>query len=192
MVSQSGKQFAPRVIEAFQKRFEECIPITCMSIVLVEFVFGILGILKAGFYLSCLFLLASLVFSVVWAVKQKKLRDFVTLLFTPALAIFVAVYFLLSYANEGVLASTWDEFSHWMDVVKVTTTIDDFATNPNSYSAFKAYPPAMNMFQYFVQKIFLIFNENANFNEWRAFFAYQIFALSFFFPFLKRFSFTCI
>ena len=73
------------------------------------------------------------------------------MLFIIGLIIFLLVFFAFSVFNAGKLASTWDEFSHWIDIVKAMTTVDDFGTNPQSLSTFKSYPPAMSIFQYVLQ-----------------------------------------
>ena len=172
----------------FGKKFEECIPVTIMSIVLIEFLFGIIGYLKIGFFVTCLIILGGVIYASFYAIKKKVIIISVKAFLTPGFAIFVFQFIILSLLNFGRLASRWDEFSHWMDVVKVTTTLDDFATNPNSHSLFQSYPPAMSLFQYFLQKIYLFINKSEFFNEWRAYFAHQIFSISFFFPFFKDFS----
>ena len=93
---------------------------------------------------------------------------------------------MFAYANQGKLAFAWDEFSHWMDSVKAMFTIDDFVTNPESNSAFRSYPPAMALFQYFFQKVRVIIWPNLVFAEDKVYFAYQVFAVSMLFPFLKQ------
>lgn len=173
----------------FKRRYEELLPITCSSIVVILFLFGIFGILLIGVYAVCALCLALFVFSCVWVIRKKTFKSFLQNIFTPAFFLFCALFAILSFLNRGKLASSWDEFSHWADIVKVMTTLDDFGTNPNSFSAFQNYPPAMSLFQYFFQKINALVSPSFPFSEWRMYFAYQIFFISFFFPFFGGFDF---
>lgn len=108
--------------------------------------------------------------------------------FTPAFFIFAAVFILLSVLNYGKLVSSWDEFSHWGDTVKAMTTLDTLGTNPNAHTVFPNYPPAMSLFQYYLQKLCLLFQPEAQFCEWRLYFSYQIFFISLLLPFLSGFQ----
>ena len=171
----SGSVFC---IAFFKKPFEEILPITIMSIVLLIFVFGICGALYTGVIVSFVISIALYISSAIYVVKNKRIKAFITGALTPGFLIFLLVFFAFSVFNAGKLASTWDEFSHWIDIVKAMTTVDDFGTNPQSLSTFKSYPPAMSIFQYVLQKIYLFVNPNHDFNEWRNYLAYQIFAFS--------------
>ena len=182
----SGSVFC---IAFFKKPFEEILPITIMSIVLLIFVFGICGALYTGVIVSFVISIALYISSAIYVVKNKRIKAFITGALTPGFLIFLLVFFAFSVFNAGKLASTWDEFSHWIDIVKAMTTVDDFGTNPQSLSTFKSYPPAMSIFQYVLQKIYLFVNPNHDFNEWRNYLAYQIFAFSPFFPLMKNLSF---
>lgn len=172
-----------------RKRFEDLLPITCSSIVLLLFLCGILGGLKQGVYLvlgiSCILWGSSIVF----LFKEKNWREFAGNFLTPAFCIFVAAYIVLTYTNYGMMAASWDEFSHWADIVKAMVSIDDFGTNPLAQSIFQSYPPGMSLFQYFFQKVYLILNKGEIFSEWRLYFSYQIFFLSFLMPFLRKLTF---
>ena len=169
----------------FDKTFEEILPITCMGIVLVLFLFGIGNRLRLGLYFIIIAITILYVISVIYFFKRKKYKTYFYNFFTPAFLIFVMLFIILYHANSGKLAVEWDEFSHWMDSVKVMTDLNDFVTNPASNSMFKTYPPGMAMFQYFFQKLYLRF-PNEVFNEGLMFFVRQIFVLSLFFPFLNK------
>lgn len=170
------------------RRFEELLPVSAMGIVLVLFVFGLLSKLEWGVYglllLGAYFYLLTGIS--LW--KRKNRRTFRGNLVTPGFCIFLAAYCGLTLLNRGRLANTWDEFSHWIDVVKVMTTQDDFATNPGAFSGYASYPPGMALFQYFFQKVsFLCGGER--FSEGSTYTAYQVLTFCLFFPFLRKLSF---
>lgn len=167
----------------FNKKFEEILPITCMGIGMILFLFGLVGFLKAGTYFVIVASVLLYGVSFIELLKNRtRLPLFIRNFFTPGFVLFILVSGILSYALYGQLASKWDEFSHWVDIVKVMTTLDDFGTNAQSFSHFKSYPPAMTLFQYMLQKIFLMVNPGEVFNEWRVYFAYQLYFVAVLLP----------
>ncbi len=171
----------------FRRRYEELLPVTCASIVMLLFVFGILGALYDGVLFVLIVCVIAYISSIIRVIYKREFSSFLKCLFTPAFFVFVLVFVVLSYLNNGKLADSWDEFSHWMIVVKEMARLDDFGTNPQAALKFAEYPPATALFQYFFQKITFIFSQKAQFCEWRVNFAGQIFFLSFLFPFFKGF-----
>ncbi|MBO4693737.1 MAG: hypothetical protein J5659_05045 [Clostridia bacterium] len=172
----------------FNKRFEEMLPITCMSITTILFLFSLLGKLAIGFYIILISVVLLLIISILNVFVYRKFIDFLKNLFTPAFFIFAILMLLVSFFNKGKLASSWDEFSHWVDSIKAMYLINDFVTNKNSFSIFKSYPPIMTLFQYFFTKLNSFIHNDSNFLEEKVYVAYQIFSLSFFFPLIKDFS----
>ena len=185
----SGSLFAAAF---FNKKFEEIIPITCMGIVAVLFVFGLLGILEIGFYFVFATLISLIIAAVLRLIIRKNYYDFFKCIVTPAFFIFSLLFLIICICNKGIVASSWDEFSHWVDSVKAMFTINDFVTNPSANSMFKSYPPALALFQYFFTKVNSIISPLAGFVDEKVYIAHQIFAISFFFPFLKSFTFKRI
>lgn len=178
----------------YNKKYEVTLPITCMSMVLALFLFGLFGKLKAGVFLLIIagvglyFLTAVQIFCCRKEMKNR-LKDFLKNIMTPGLAVFIGIFVVLSMLNAGRMACNWDEFSHWIDIVKVMTILDDFGTNPSSHSSFQSYPPAMSLFQYLLQKIYQGKNPGAEFNEWRCYFSYQIFYFAIILPFFEKMTF---
>lgn len=181
----SGGFFGAAVLN---RKFEEALPISTMSIAMALFLFGVLGMLEIGVVSVLVIIVILYGISGIKLIKNKK-NAFVVNFFTPAFFIFTALYLVLNYAQLGLVARFWDEFSHWMDCVKAMTYLNDFVANPESHSLFRSYPPIMSLFQYFVQKIYLFIHPDRPFNEWRMYLAYQIFALSVLFPFFAKLSF---
>jgi|BioPla2DNA2_1021312.scaffolds.fasta_scaffold23947_1 hypothetical protein len=169
------------------RRFEEILPISIMSMAVLLFLFGVFKMLEIGVVAVLTIIILLYAISAIKLIKNKK-NAFVENFFTPAFFIFTAIYLVLNYAQLGLVARFWDEFSHWMDCVKAMTCLNDFVADPESHSLFRAYPPIMSLFQYFVQKLYLLIYPDRPFNEWRMYLAYQMFALSALFPFFSKLS----
>jgi len=174
----------------YNRKFEEIFSISCMITILALFLCGILGILK---YSTMVFIGVSVLLYgyiiILFLLKKVSISSFINNFFTPAFFLLCVYFLLLNILDFNLLATRSDEFSHWMDSIQVMTHLDDFITNPASNSLYKSYPPAMTLFQYLLQKIYLLFNPDKPFCEWRMYLAFQIFSLSILFPFLKNFSF---
>lgn len=170
----------------FRRRFEEMLPLWCITIVLAMFLFGITGLLKAGAYFILPLALAAFI---AGALRLKKMGagDFRSRFLSPGFWLFALLYVALILFNRGRLLLAWDDFSHWGDVVKVMTTMDVMSTSPLSNSLFKEYPPALALFQYLLQKLILLCG--GEFTEWPLFLSYQILFLSLVFPFLRDLNF---
>ncbi len=163
------------------------IPVTWMGIVTILYGFGIAGHFALGIYAVIALVIFLYAVTLLFIIhKNITLRQFVSAVITPAMLIFVLLFILLNVLYVEMVAHSWDEFSHWADVVKAMTYINDFATNPDSHSQFQSYPPGMALLQYFFQKLHMFMRADKVFTEWRLYLAYQTFALSMFFPFLEE------
>ena len=170
-------------------RFEEVLPITAMSVVLLVFVFGIAGHLYAGVVFCAIAAVILWLLALIYIIWKKDFKAFISAFITPASVLFVALFFFLSVCNfDRLVGAEFDEYHHWADIVKVMTILDDFGTNAASNSMFASYPPAMAIFQYFFQKIYLLTNQDGVFSEWRLYLAYQLFCYIPLFPFLRNCS----
>lgn len=172
-------------VSCFKLKNEYVIPITCMSMGALLFLFGTAGFLRAGVYMLLALSAASVAISVWVCARRGSWHETARNLFTPAAVLFVAAYLIAGFCCAGWLASTWDEFSHWADIVKVMSYINDFGTNPASNSMFQNYPPAMALFQYFFQVIYQLLSVPGSFSEWRLLFAYQVYVAALLVPFLS-------
>lgn len=166
------------------KKYEEALPVTCSALVLLLFLFGIAGILKTGVLFVCFLGAAIYIFSSIYIFHNKCHSIFLEKFFTPGFFVFFILFLAACCLNIGKMAENWDEFSHWIDIVKVMATLDDFGTHPGSGSAFMSYPPGMTLFQYFLQKLY-VWTSNAIFSEWRVYVAFQMFVFSFMLPCIK-------
>ena len=180
----SGSVFAAA---RFGRKFEEILPITCMGIVLVLFLFGAAGILSAGVYVL---LLAALCFWAygLWRLVRGGGKQLIKSMITPGFAVFCMLFALLVLGDYGMLSTGWDDFSHWQLCVRKMMVLEDFAANPASGIYYQSYPPAMALFQYFCQKLRYLLDGGAEFSEWRLFLAYQVLMLAPAMPFFRGLS----
>ena len=167
-----------------------------MVIAYIIFLFGIFGQLRIGVF--AIFFLGLVLY--LWGgYRLFKKSQFKESIFELLKAFFLFFLFVVAIAflNKGMCAHSWDEFSHWADVVKAMFYIDDFATNPLSFSRFKDYPPGMPLLQYSYLVLNSLIHGNKNFDEWRLFFVSHIVLFSLFFPLLdmrknKKIETVCI
>lgn len=167
-------------------RFEETMPVFSMGLVMVLFSFGLFGILQVGMLAISILAFCLYMLTISELCNRQKLRTVSQFLITPGSVFFVLICIMLSVCNDGKVASQWDEFSHWVDIVKAVTAIDDFGTNPAANSVFQSYPPAMILFQYSIQKMNQWVHPGIGFSEWRVFYGYQLFSVIVMLPFFRN------
>ena len=169
----------------FGRRYEEALPLTCAAAVLILLVAGVAGFLPAGVYGVYLAAAAAFVFSVIRLVRKKSWKETARNLFTPGFVIFAAAFVLFAVCNKGKLVHEMDSFSHWGDVVKSMTLLDDFGTNAASLTEFKSYPPGISLFQYLYEKTGSLLCGGTSFTEWYLYHAYQVMLAAFVAPFFS-------
>ena len=168
------------------KQFEDLLPAHLMVTMLILYMCGLISKLESGVYVILLLTAISYIASIVGVIKKKNISSVAKKLFTPAFFIFTLMFCVFTYTDMGMMAHSWDEFSHWVDSVKGMTYVNDFVTNPKAASAFQSYPPAMALMQYLVSRIYLMVNRGSEFNEWRVYFVFQVFSTSMFMPLLSN------
>ena len=171
----------------FRKDFGDYLPFSTLGIILVMYVSGLLGFLKGGVYLILAAAGLLLLLSVIRMIREKRFRGYLRDSFGISGLYFILLYIAFLALNYGRLAWHFDEMTHWMDCVKAMSFTDEFAANEAvSHSPFASYPPGMALLQYFFQKLHLILDGTARFDEWRAYTAFQVFCASLSFPMLKK------
>ena len=168
----------------YKQKFEKTITYTFFGIVFFLFIFGFFGCLLIGLYIIFVLTIVMYLSSGIKLLIKPDFKCFIHSFFSPGFFMFSALYVFLIIIDRGKMAYKPDEFSHWMDSIKVMIQLNDFIASPLSNSTFPSYPPAMTIFQYFVQSSYRLFNPEA-FSEWRMYLAYQLFAASVFFPLLS-------
>lgn len=167
----------------YDVNFEDALPNTCMLEILILFVLGLFVGLQIAFWAVIVY---SIILFAIFFLNIKRVRFLRENIIAISFFIGIIGFFLL--CDFGMLAGRIsDDFSHWAYIVKEMFRLNDFGTNPASDAYFASYPPGMALFQYFIQKIYLIVNKfvggGGYFSEWHCFFAYHIFIVSLFFPF---------
>lgn len=167
-----------------KRSFEEVIPLVFMGIVFLVFLAGMIGHLSIGVY-AVLFMLLLLCGLAIKCIKKEAcILAMFSYLITPAFVFFTFIFGCATIFNIRRVPYTWDEYSVWASSVKIMTLWDQFGTVKEAKLLAAVYPPGMACFQYFVQKINMLLR-NAEFSEWRLYFAYQLFVYSMLMPFLR-------
>ena len=146
---------------AWRRRFEQTLPLVCGLIILVLYVFGLMGALRYGVFFIAAAAVACAGYTayMLWRHPDVRAQLFSSLL-TPGLLVFVLFAALLYWMNIGRLLSEWDEFTHWGLVVKNMVNLDAFGNTPGATTYFLDYPPGSALFLYFFQAFYPTFNES--------------------------------
>ena len=166
----------------YNKKFEEILPLTIFSIILIIYILGLFNQLKLGVYIVVILAIILYILSIINVIKNKKnLIKIIKNFLTPGFVLWCFAFLTLCLFYRGRMIIKWDEFTHWGDVVKMMYQNNFFSTNPNSLSAARAYLPSMSIFQYFFQVLSV-----DGFKESFLFISYQLFGISLFLPFFKN------
>ncbi len=90
-------------VSFFKLKNEYVIPITCMSMGVLLFLFGTAGFLRAGVYVLLALSAASVAISVWICARRGSWHETARNLFTPAAVLFVAAYLIAGVINAGSL-----------------------------------------------------------------------------------------
>ena len=160
---------------------EKVIPCTIISIVLIIYIFGLINLLKFGVYFVFVVFILFLILFITGVIKGKiKFNRFLKTITKPSICIWIILILGLFIYYNGRMIVSWDEFSHWGDVVKMMYYNNIYNTNPASLSVARAYPPVMSIFQYFVENLSF-----SGFKEHYLYCTYQVFIISLIIPFIK-------
>lgn len=170
------------------RKFEEALPLSVSALVLLSYVLGLLGLLRAAPLAMLALTAACYLLAVIRLLRGKNswraaLRSF----FTPGFFLYLAAFFYLAALNYGRLAWEFDALSHWADVVKAMVQTGALSTGPLSHSTFQSYPPGMSLFQFLSEELEVLLG--GGFAEWRLYHAFQVFVLSFLFPIFRELDF---
>ncbi len=181
--------FAPgcALSAGWNRRCEECLPAAGCGVIVILYLFGLAGLMAYGTAAVLLACAACYGFA-LWRILTKRisLRAFGLRVCTPAMALFALFFIIAMVCNYGRMPYHGDEFSHWAYGVKAMTHLNDFAANPASASLYGSYPPAMQLLQYYVQKLNGFFIGSPSYRDWLLFVSYQVFGFSLFLPFFKN------
>lgn len=173
---------------AEKQRYEQILPVTCVGVVAVLFLCGILGGLRYGITLVFLIALALWVCGVVILCRRKNLKEFLRRVFTPGFFLWAAFLAVAMYHLPGMLFCKTDEFSHWGSIVKGMFYFDQLSTAPVLESAFASYPPGLAVFEYFTAKV-MAAAAHTDFQEWYVYLGWQSLVFSMMMPFTAKLRF---
>lgn len=135
------------VSQIFERRLEETVPFVMLSVIMLFFITGMAGCLRAAFYIAAaLFLTGTVYLTII-----KKWRW--DLVLTPG-ALFLCLLFLFAvyyHQNESVV--DWDELGQWALAPKNMYVLNQIPTPSNSNVVYVDYPPASALWSYFWMKM---------------------------------------
>lgn len=168
------------VAARFQRRYEEAVPLTIFCAVEVVFLFGLVDNLKLGFYAVCLLAAMLYALAVRQVVKEHSWKAVCKEICTPGFFIFLFLAILCALLVVGRVAVQGDEFSYWATSVKKMWYLNKLPCVPEAEPYFTEYPPGMQLLEYLVTSFY------GSFSEWRMNFAYLVYLLALFLPFLRN------
>lgn len=137
----------------FKKRFEITLTPSIFLSILILYLQGLATRnLLYGVYICIALAFVAFLFLIVYT--KKHLEEFKAFCLTPGVLIYFILFAWLWYINRYRLFSSWDEFSHWGLVVKNMDLFNAFGNYKYSTVAFRGYPPAMALWQYFIGKLY--------------------------------------
>ena len=163
----------------FKIDFLEAFPISVMISTVLVYFCGLFGSFNTGMVLIFICTAVMLIVTAANFIKNKKfekLIHFISFEFLFFMAFLLLAFF---YSGRLVLEERGDAFSHWAVVIKNYYYINDFATADNSTVTFLAYPPAIAIFSYIVEKMSVQFKDNL------VYFSYYVLTLSFIVPAIR-------
>lgn len=141
----------------FNKRIEETLSMWIFVIILILYLFAMVGLLEIGVYTVTTIGLISTIFCFYNIYRNRKI--FIENVLTPGFVIFTILFIIAWWAQRGRMLTSWDEFSHWGTVVKNMYIFDTLGNHPEATTTFRGYPPATALFEYFWVKLSGYFSE---------------------------------
>lgn len=158
--------------------FGVALPSVIFSIALALYVFSLVNALFVGLVVV-LVAIAALATVAIVRRGPRRVLSAIPSAFSPALVLFI-VFAVASFVLTRFLQlGNWDEFSHWGASVKAVVIDNAIAPYNPIDLAFRSYPPAMTMFEYFGLKL------SGGWSESNLFWSYQVMFASLFFPFVS-------
>ena len=141
------------VVLASKRKFEECLPVSTIAMIVLLFLFGVLNILKAAVYVIALLAVLSIALGAFWAKRHGGIKSYTGLFLTPGFFLFVLIVLIMPVVCHRQALSLWDEFSHWGLAAKDMYLFDAMGYRPGTYVTMWGVPPFITLFQYFFLKV---------------------------------------
>lgn len=152
--------FAVTFTIILQRRFEQVLPISIVSIALIIYISGMFDNLALGTTIVNVLTILGLIFFIFIVIKkdsEKKLKEMVNNIFTPGFLIYVLLFGASIFFSKNRIFEEYDEFNHWAVIIKNMFIYNTYGTNAESIVTFNDYPPFTAIFQFLflsVQKIY--------------------------------------
>lgn len=146
------------------KSFARIVPNVFFTIILFLYLFGMFKHLETGVRVLSFLGIVSFFYVIFLAViKRISVKE------NPEIKVLVAfsLFFLIIHIGRGCVHG--DEYSHWMAVVKGMFYNNKLGNVKDAYTAYKDYPPASALLEYFVLKLGNRFLESDVFRIWGIF-----------------------
>lgn len=162
------------------KRYEEMVPITVMTIIFTLFLFYMLNLVLVGYYFIIVIEFFLLILSGIKFLKDKNIRKkAINNFFTPGLLIFAVTALLIYLITKNNFVMNFDELRLWALYPKSIFVSNKLMLGNDLYFS-SDYYPGMPLFQYF-------FAKNAGyFSESHLYLSYSLVILSFLIPITKK------
>ena len=136
--------------------FWEAAGTVCIFSVLWMYCFGLLGILKWGFYTLLLWALAAFVFLIFYIFRHRV--EEVEIIWKEQVQsgwlCWIALIFLYFVVDFGKIIQCWDEMTHWAVAAQDMYMFDAFSVHENSSVVLMRYPPVYTIFQYLFMQLY--------------------------------------
>lgn len=138
------------------KRFEEQLPLAAGLVVVVLYVFALMGKVLWGAYIVLVLALLALIGQLICLIRRRAIKW----ILTPGCAVFFLIAAWLLFSFRGYMFTEWDDFSHWGVAVKNLSIFHTLpAGTPEATTTYNDYPPATTLFSWFWTHLSGTFNE---------------------------------
>ena len=162
-----------------KKKFGTCLPVSLICMTLLMFFSQLIfKTFNIGFYINIIISIIGIPLLIGKLIYYKLRKDNKSIellkdVFSAGFWSFIIIFAILAIINYGRHLSTWDEMSHWGEMVKEMFRLDKFYTvNTSTLMFHKDYPPFISLFELLCCKIY------GNFSESIITIAIQFFSLS--------------
>ncbi|NLP22886.1 MAG: hypothetical protein GX368_08700 [Erysipelotrichaceae bacterium] len=172
-------------VVVFNKKIEECIPLSLLSVVNIMIITGFFKKLSYGFYISLILIFLFITITIYKLYKDKHYiktlnKNFITI----GLIFFILIYVYIVVLHKFTTFKYWDDFMHWGFMTKESFRLNAFYSEPESLLlVHKDYPPFSTILEVLWCKL-----SGNYYNEPFTFRAMSILTLSFIFPIFKNLS----
>lgn len=164
----------------YNRKFAESVSVSVLTIIMILYTCTLFMPLTHSGYIVLGTAVAAFAYNIFYLCKnhhQIKITD----LFSCSFLLFFLYYIFACFAFRQYYPYEWDEFSHWMLLIKNMIYFDNFGITGASTVMFSGYPPAAGLFESF----FNLFS--ASFHEGSSYLGFNILVISLLISLLKEY-----